>query len=174
MKESFFAISMGELNFDTPDSLKTTPNNLNSSIIRELANAYLDMGAKIYLPNSAESIESLNDVFEAIVSSGCCVIHFETEMSLSNVSYISDQIVAKYGIELMRNFIDIDCIDEEQRLINNFKRCFHPYIVSSPSGSEFGNEDVIRSLKQELSEKVRFGRSLSLDSKLPLVELLSA
>lgn len=170
MKKSFFAISMGFIDPNPFIISSSKTDNIYSRILRDIAEAYLDFGAKFYLDHSVESVESLDDVFEIIIHKGFCIIQFEKELCLSHKGVIKEArlVVRRHALELMKDV----SIEDQNMQINNFEKAFKPYIALS-FAEDKSIDTIIKELKSALEIKIQFGRSLSLDTKDSLIALLS-
>lgn len=173
MKKSYFAISMGFINTDAPDHSSPQQENIYSFLLKEIARKQLDSGAKIYLKHPVRSIQTLDEVFEAITEAGCCIMSFEKPVSLSEVIDSSYAVVRGYAKAIANDSDGIWDMNNMKRTLNHIEECFKPYVISSDFDTRTPTNNVIERIALEMEEKVSFGRSLSLDSKDSLICLLS-
>lgn len=167
MRNSFFAISMGFIDLNTPNLLKTQKTDIYSFIMRKLAKLYLDLGAKIYLQYPVEYIESEKEVIEIIVQRGYCIMSFESGISISELSDKAMSIVKNFGCVLVTKAFAGE--RNEIGYQEYFEECFEPYWVSKFTDKECQLDEILDDVMYQLSTRIQYGRGLKLESK-PLIE----
>ncbi len=168
MRQNYLALSMGLINPEIPNHNLTSQVNIYSDILRDIAQSCIDYGVKLYLPFSVESINSLDQVYNLICRSGYCVVALDNEGQDDILNEKAIAIVRRYAENLSAAITDASRWDH----IENFVKCFRPYAITIGLDEVKSTSDLFDRIVKILTEVVDRGRSLSIDTKASVCELL--
>ncbi|WP_139135251.1 hypothetical protein [Roseivirga sp. 4D4] len=167
MMKKLFAISMGFINREPKSPFIPNPNSIYVELMRKLAYEFLNSGARIYLPYPVEMIETEEEIYDILVSSGYCLMSFDQDVSPIQVIRQSRSIVRGYGLNLFSK--PGSTSDDELEV---FVRCMSPYLIPFTIEDDLSQSMVFEKALQGLNKVIKQGRELPIDTRIIMAKFL--